>query len=80
MGHVMQVAAGLTATERRLLELAAEGYDNYDIADALAMETLTIGKAFQRAYCKLSIHGRVASKMQRKEAIRLYLTGEAFDG
>jgi DNA-binding NarL/FixJ family response regulator len=80
MSRIMQVAAGLTATERRMLELAAEGLDNYDIADELAMETLTIGKAFQRVYCKLGIHGQVAPRMQRKEAIKLYLTGEAFDG
>lgn len=77
MGRVMQVAAGLTATERQLLALAADGLDNYDIADKLCMEPLSIGRAFQRVYGKLGIHGRVAPRMQRKEAIKLYLTGEA---
>ena len=80
MGKVMHVPPGLTATELRMLQLAADGLDNYDIADQLRMGVGTIGKAFQRIYDKTGIRTQTPARLQRKEAVWRYMTGEAFDG
>lgn len=72
--RVMQFIA-LTPRERQLLELAADGYDNYEIADALTVEVRSVSSMFGAIYDKLRIDA--PARLQRKAAIKMYLTGEA---
>ncbi len=48
----------LTASERRIAELAAQGLRNRDIAETLFVTTKTVEVHLGRAYAKLDIHGR----------------------
>ncbi|MGH3794034.1 MAG: helix-turn-helix transcriptional regulator [Pseudonocardiaceae bacterium] len=50
--------AALTPSERRVAELAATGYSNRDIAQALFITTNTVEVHLTRTYRKLSINGR----------------------
>ena len=51
--------AQLTASERRVAELAAEGYSNPEIAQALFVTRKTVETHLGRVYRKLGISGRV---------------------
>jgi len=51
-------ATGLTETERRVAELAADGLRNTDIARALFLATKTVEATLARVYRKLGIRGR----------------------
>jgi DNA-binding CsgD family transcriptional regulator len=57
----------LTASERRVAELAADGLTNRQIAQALFVTTKTVEMHLGRAYPKLGIHGRteLASSLGR---------------
>jgi DNA-binding CsgD family transcriptional regulator len=48
----------LTAAERRVAELAAEGLRNREIAETLFVTLKTVEVHLGRAYSKLDIHGR----------------------
>jgi DNA-binding CsgD family transcriptional regulator len=48
----------LTAAERRVAELAAEGLRNRDIAETLFVTLKTVEVHLGRAYSKLDIRGR----------------------
>ncbi|MCB0948784.1 MAG: AAA family ATPase [Mycobacterium sp.] len=50
--------AALTASERRVAELAASGKTNRDVAAALFISTKTVEANLARVYRKLSIHSR----------------------
>jgi DNA-binding CsgD family transcriptional regulator len=50
--------AALTASERRVAELAAGGMTNREIAEALFVTTKTVEKHLASAYTKLEIAGR----------------------
>lgn len=51
-------AAALTPSERRVVELAAAGRSNHDIAQALYITTKTVEAHLTRAYRKLGVTGR----------------------
>ena len=48
----------LTKTERRVVELAAEGHSNKEIAHALFVTVPTVEGHLSRAYAKLGVHSR----------------------
>lgn len=50
----------LTAREREILVLAADGLDNLQIADALVLSVRTVERHLSNAYLKLGIDGRSA--------------------
>jgi DNA-binding NarL/FixJ family response regulator len=50
--------AGLTAREREMMALAAEGYSNQDIAGKLFLSPLTVRTHIQRAMIKLHARDR----------------------
>ncbi|WP_257429402.1 alpha/beta fold hydrolase [Nocardioides carbamazepini] len=50
----------LSARERELLLLAAEGLDNTAIADRLTLSVRTVERHFQNVYLKLGLSGRTA--------------------
>jgi DNA-binding CsgD family transcriptional regulator len=49
--------AGLTASERRIVRLAAEGRSNPEIAQALYLSVKTIETHLSHAYAKLDLSG-----------------------
>lgn len=53
-------AADLSAREREVLLLAAEGLDNQEIADRLTLSVRTVERHFQNVYLKLGLSGRTA--------------------
>jgi DNA-binding CsgD family transcriptional regulator len=52
--------AGLTPTQRRVAELAAEGRSNKEIASALFITPKTVDTQLSRIYGKLGVHSRTA--------------------
>ncbi len=84
MGRIKQVG-GLAQAERRVLERAASGYTDDEIADFLGVEPSAVRMSFSRIYTKLGIAaehrptGRPGRPGARREALRQYFTGEAFD-
>jgi DNA-binding CsgD family transcriptional regulator len=48
----------LTATERRVVELAADGYSNKEIAGTLFVSVHTVEAHLTHAYAKLGVHSR----------------------
>ena len=48
----------LTATEREIVELAAKGRSNKEIAQALSLAVHTVEVHLSRAYAKLGVHSR----------------------
>jgi DNA-binding CsgD family transcriptional regulator len=50
----------LTAAERRVARMAAEGMTNRDIAQALFVTVRTVENHLARAYSKLDVHSRAA--------------------
>src|SRR5919204_475420 len=52
---------GLTAREREILELVAEGRTNAEIAAALWISPGTVRKHLENAYGKLGVHTRTAA-------------------
>jgi len=69
----------ITAHERRVLELAADGLNNREIAERLCMSSGGVDKAFWTIYQYLGIAGTVKPREQRQKAIQQYLSGEAFE-
>jgi DNA-binding NarL/FixJ family response regulator len=69
----------ITEQDRRVLELAADGLTNREIAERLRMSSGGVDKAFWTMYRRLDIAGTVEPCEQRHEAIRQYLSGEAFE-
>jgi DNA-binding NarL/FixJ family response regulator len=68
--------------ERRVLERAASGYTDEEIADFLGIGTTAVRMTFSCLYDKLGIAQewkRADARALRREAIRQYFTGEAFD-
>ncbi len=59
-GDVPAPAEPLTARERYVLRLAAEGLDNDAIAERLSLSTRTVERHFSNVYLKLGVSGRVA--------------------
>ena len=55
----------LSDRERELLLLAARGYTNREIADALSLSVLTVKATLRRAYIKLGAHSRYRSRLVR---------------
>ncbi|WUI64740.1 helix-turn-helix transcriptional regulator [Actinomycetospora sp. NBC_00405] len=51
-------ADALTASERRVAELAADGLSNRDVAQALFVTTKTVETHLGHAYRKLGVTGR----------------------
>ncbi|WP_408898880.1 alpha/beta fold hydrolase [Nocardioides sp. R1-1] len=58
--RVVVPASHLSAREREILLLAAEGLDNTAIADRLTLSVRTVERHFQNAYLKLGLSGRTA--------------------
>ena len=52
--------AALSAREREIIELAADGHDNARIAAALGLSVRTVERHLSNAYLKLGISGRAA--------------------
>ncbi|MFC7505236.1 LuxR C-terminal-related transcriptional regulator, partial [Nocardioides sp. GCM10030258] len=52
--------SNLSAREREILLLAAEGLDNTAIADQLTLSVRTVERHFQNVYLKLGLSGRTA--------------------
>jgi DNA-binding CsgD family transcriptional regulator len=52
---------GLTARERQILELVAEGRTNREIAEALWISAGTVRRHLENAYAKLGVHTRMAA-------------------
>lgn len=50
----------LSVREREILELAAEGLDNTEIAERLTLSVRTVERHFQNVYLKLGLSGRTA--------------------
>ena len=50
----------LSAREREILVLAAEGLDNTAIAERLTLSVRTVERHFQNVYLKLGLSGRTA--------------------
>lgn len=80
MGRVKRITV-ITPAERRVLERAASGHTDDEIADFLGIEPCAVRMAFSRLYTKLGIatdwrHSK--RRALRNEAIRQYFTGEAF--
>lgn len=50
----------LSAREREILELAARGLDNAEIADALVLSARTVERHLSNVYAKLDLHGKSA--------------------
>ena len=68
--------------EQRVLERAASGYTDEEIADFLGIGTTAVRMTFSRLYDKLGIAQawkRADARALRREAIRQYFTGEAFE-
>ncbi len=71
--------------ERRVLERAAEGQSDTEIAAALRISPPAVRMTFSRLYTKLGIAkedepaARPGRPGARHEVIRQYFTGEAFD-
>jgi DNA-binding NarL/FixJ family response regulator len=64
-----QPAEGLSARERDVLRLAAEGRTNDEIAAALTLSVRTVERHLSNTYAKLGLTGRVA----RAAAVAAYL-------
>jgi DNA-binding CsgD family transcriptional regulator len=57
--HRRSRAAGeLTATERQLAALVAEGHSDKEIAAALFVTPKTVGTKLSRIYAKVGVHSR----------------------
>jgi DNA-binding CsgD family transcriptional regulator len=52
------VEAGLTATERKIVELVAQGRRNTEVADALGVSVKTVEYHLTRVYRKLGVRSR----------------------
>lgn len=63
----------LTATERRLAELAAEGRSDKEIGAALFVTPKTVGTGLSRIYAKLGVHSRteLAHLLSRQRASKV---------
>lgn len=57
-GRRPSAAGGLTATERRVVELAANGLSNKEIARALFVTSHTVERHLSHAYAKLGVRSR----------------------
>lgn len=55
-----QQVSTLTAREREVVEFAAEGLDNTEIAARLTLSVRTVERHFQNVYIKLGLSGRTA--------------------
>lgn len=72
----------ISVQERRVLERAASGHTDDEIADFLGVNAPAVRMAFSRMYSKLGIAADwkdTDARALRREAIRQYFTGEAFD-
>jgi DNA-binding CsgD family transcriptional regulator len=58
IGGRARSAGGLTASERRIAELVAEGQSNKEVAAALFISAKTVDVTLSRIYAKLGIHSR----------------------
>lgn len=58
--HARVPISNLSAREREILLLAAEGLDNTAIADRLTLSVRTVERHFQNVYLKLGLSGRTA--------------------
>ena len=65
-----QAPAELTATERRVAELAATGLSNRQIAEQAFLAPKTVGNVLGRVYEKLGIHSRAELGARMGEGIR----------
>lgn len=68
----------LTPAERRVLQLAADGLSDRQIARRLGVCTSAPSMALLRVYAKLGLRGRGCAP-KRRRAIWLYFTGEALN-
>ena len=60
-------AFGLTSREREILALVAEGRTNGEVASALWISPLTVGKHLEHAYAKLGVTNRTAAVHRARE-------------
>lgn len=60
-------AFGLTRREREILALVAEGRTNGEVASALRISPLTVGKHLEHAYAKLGVINRTAAVHRARE-------------
>jgi DNA-binding CsgD family transcriptional regulator len=60
-------AFGLTSREREILALVAEGRTNGEVASALRISPLTVGKHLEHVYVKLGVTRRTASVHYARE-------------
>lgn len=51
-------AFGLTSREREILALVAQGHTNSEVASALWISPLTVGKHLEHVYAKLGVTSR----------------------
>jgi ATP/maltotriose-dependent transcriptional regulator MalT len=66
-----EVAALLSSRELEILQLAAQAYDNAEIARRLTLSVRTVERHFQNIYAKLDVGGKAA----RTAAVARLLTG-----
>jgi DNA-binding CsgD family transcriptional regulator len=57
---------GLTATERRVADLAIQGHTNREIADALFVSVKTVEANLSKVYRKLDVRGRAQLARQAR--------------
>lgn len=69
----------LSNQERRVLERAADGQPDWEIASALNVSEAAVRMTFSRLYDKLGIATERCGKVRRHEVIRQYFSGEAFN-
>jgi len=72
MGRRRDPLAGLTAREREVLALMAEGRSNASVADALVVSLGAVEKHTQRIFAKLGLHADEAAH-RRVQAVVRYL-------
>ena len=58
--HPVADLAALSTREREILELAARGMDNHEIADELVLSARTVERHLSNVYAKLDLHGKSA--------------------
>lgn len=60
----------LTATERKVAELVADGYTNREVADRLFLSVKTVAGHLTRIYTKLGVRSRTELSRQMRTSSR----------